>query len=346
MTMLRMISAAFVLALATAAHAQVTGALTRATPVLKSEVTITGELVRIGDLVENAGAAENVAIFRAPDPGSTGVVAAERILTALRAHAVIGVDTRGTLEVVVTRASRTITAQQFQSRVAQALAGKYRLGGAANIDVTFDREIRTLHVERDAAAELQIAHLRYDPRTTRFDAILELPASGTAKPPLLRLSGTAVETVEIATLMRAYDRGEVLKASDVVIERRPKSEATGPIIAASDRAVGLAARRPLRAGVALRDGDLMRPELVQRNESVTIVYEAPGIMLTMRGKALESGSDGDSIAVLNVQSKRTVHGTVSGPGRVDVVTASQQLGGSAVAAPATDKFSGQRRGVE
>ena len=35
-------------------------------PALKREVIVTGELVRIGDLVENAGAVAEVAIFRAP----------------------------------------------------------------------------------------------------------------------------------------------------------------------------------------------------------------------------------------------------------------------------------------
>ena len=35
-------------------------------PALKREATITGELVRIGDLIENAGVVAEVPIFRAP----------------------------------------------------------------------------------------------------------------------------------------------------------------------------------------------------------------------------------------------------------------------------------------
>jgi flagella basal body P-ring formation protein FlgA len=44
----------------------------------------------------------------------------------------------------------------------------------------------------------------------------------------------------------------------------------------------------------------------------------PGITLTARGKALESGGEGDIINVLNPQSKRTVQGVIIGPGRVDI----------------------------
>jgi flagella basal body P-ring formation protein FlgA len=43
-------------------------------------------------------------------------------------------------------------------------------------------------------------------------------------------------------------------------------------------------------------------------------------MLTTRGKALESGGDGDAISVLNVETKRTIQGVVSGPNRVTIMS--------------------------
>jgi flagellar basal body P-ring formation protein FlgA len=46
----------------TPAAAQMTGS----TPTLKREVTMTGEIVRIGDLVDRAGALSAMPIFRAP----------------------------------------------------------------------------------------------------------------------------------------------------------------------------------------------------------------------------------------------------------------------------------------
>src|SRR5258706_12651928 len=76
---------------------------------LKAQVAVTGELVRIGDLVENAGVVADVAIFRAPDLGQTGGVSASRVVEAVRPHQIIGLDTRGLTEVAVTRLSRVIT---------------------------------------------------------------------------------------------------------------------------------------------------------------------------------------------------------------------------------------------
>jgi flagella basal body P-ring formation protein FlgA len=62
----------------------------------------------------------------------------------------------------------------------------------------------------------------------------------------------------------------------------------------------------------------MKPDLVQRSEAVTLVYEVPGIVLTLRGKAIDSGAEGDTISVMNEQTKRIVQGTIVGPGRVAI----------------------------
>jgi flagella basal body P-ring formation protein FlgA len=67
--------------------------------------------------------------------------------------------------------------------------------------------------------------------------------------------------------------------------------------------------------------DLVKPLIVQRNETVTITYQVPGIVLTARGKAAEAGALGDVVGVLNIQSNRTVQATVTGPGRVSIAAA-------------------------
>jgi flagella basal body P-ring formation protein FlgA len=63
----------------------------------------------------------------------------------------------------------------------------------------------------------------------------------------------------------------------------------------------------------------MKPMIVQHNDTVSIVYEAPGLMLTLRGQAQDAGALGDTIGVLNVQSKRVVQGIITGPGRVQIL---------------------------
>lgn len=291
-----------------------------AAPRLKELVAVNSELVRIGDLVENAGAVADVPVFRAPDLGQTGAVAVARIAEALRPYDVTGLDTGGLSEVVVTRLSRALTGKDIAERIARAISGQYGFGDAQNIAIVLDREIRILHVEPTATAELTVARLSVEPRTGRFDISFELPGM-VARRTSLRFTGTATETVETATLARTVRPGDVLKASDVAMERRPKAEVNGDGLTAAE-AVGLAAKSAMRGGKVLRTDDLTQPQLVQRNESVTITYQVPGIMLTVRGKATEAGALGDVISVLNIQSNRPVQATVTGPGSVSIAAPS------------------------
>jgi flagella basal body P-ring formation protein FlgA len=301
-----------------------------AAPALRASVTVVGDIVRIGDLVEHAGVVADVPLFRAPDLGTRGAVPTERVVEAIRPHQLIGIDTRGISEVVVTRASRTITVQEISTRIAKALESQYGLGEARNITVEFDRDARTLNVEPNISGDLDVVSLSYNRRTSRFDATIDLPSSTALHWQATHYSGTAVETVEAVTVDHPMEHGEILKASDLTKLRRPKSE--GSVITDPQAAAGLAARHQLRPGQPLHDADLMKPALVQRNDVVTIFYEAPGINLTLRGQAQDAGALGDTINVMNTQSKRMLQGVVVGAGRVTVAAVPSRVVESAPAA--------------
>jgi len=296
-----------------------------ASPVLRANVTVSGDVVRIGDVIDNAGPAAQIAIYRAPDLGTVGSLPAAKIIAALRAHQVIGVDTRNIQDVTITRLSRTIGSKEIENQVAQALERRNGLGEAANLSLTFDRDVQGLQLDSATSGALDPVAVRFDPRNGRFDVTFSIGNDANAAPTKLRFTGTAVETVEAAVLARSVDSKEVLKSSDVIIERRPKAE-VGNDGTSRDRAVGMQTRRQLRAGQALRVADLTKPDLVTRDQAVTLVYESAGLYLTIRGKALEGGTEGDVVNVLNLQSKRTVSGVVVGRGQVAVsVPAPRQL---------------------
>src|SRR6266481_3379085 len=295
-----------------------------ATPVLRANVIVSGELVRIGDVIDNAGASARIAIYRAPDLGTTGSLPTAQVISALRAHQVIGVDTRDISAVSVTRLARTIEGKDIELQVARALEHKGGLGEAANLSLSFDRDVGDIKLEASNSGAMQVASSRFEPRNNRFDVTFEIASDNGAAPTRLRFTGTAIETVEAAVLARGVERNEVIKSSDIVIERRPKAE-VGNDLAARDRAIGMQARKQLRAGQALKSADLARPDLVQRDQAVTLTYESTGLYLTIRGKALEGGTEGDVVNVLNLQSKRTVSGVVTGRGLVSVALATPRL---------------------
>ena len=319
--MIRLFVAAFI-----ASSAFATSAIAQAQnqPRLKSEAIIHGDIVRIGDLIENCGVVANVPIFRAPDLGYTGSVSVDAVLNAIRDHALVGIDTAGLSKVVVTRATRTVPTTDIEDLIARTLSARFDLGDSKDITVALGHDMRSIYVDPLSVGEPRVTHIDYDTRSTRFDATIEIP-SDSAKRSVLRITGRAIPTVEVVTIGRTVERGNILKDTDIVMERRPRSEVGRDAITKRADVIGMAARGAMQGGRPLRAADLMKPDLVLRNQAVTLVYEAPGMVLTIRGKANEGGAEGDVISVLNEQSKRVVQGMIIGPGRVAITAGSPRL---------------------
>ncbi|AWO92663.2 MULTISPECIES: flagellar basal body P-ring formation chaperone FlgA [Bradyrhizobium] len=332
-TTLATISALLLLALPAQAADDVIAA-----PTLRASVTVTSDVVRVGDLIDNAGSAALIPVYRSPDLGTTGALPVAHVLSVLRAKQVIGVMTGDIREVQVTRLARTLANKDLENAVASALERRFGLGDAANITVTFDRGVADMRLDASNTGALQPVATRYDARGGRFDIAFEINNDNNPAPTKLRFTGTAIETVEVAVLTRDIDRADLLKSSDVTLERRPKAEVTGEA-ASRDRTIGMQLRRPMRAGTPIRVADIVKPDFVQRDQNVTIIYQVPGLYLTTRGKAIESGAEGDTVSVLNLQSKRTLTGVVTGRGQITVQGASQ----SPPMAPAVERTSSLKR---
>ena len=317
MTVRSLLLAAALLAASTVTASALDGDDVISAPVLRASVTVSGDVVRIGDVIDNAGSSAQIAIYRAPDLGTTGTLPTAQVLSVLRAHQVIGVDTRDIREIQVTRLARRLEGKDIEAQVAHALEHRNGLGDAANLSLTFDRDVQDMRLDASNTGAMVPTSVRYDVRSTRFDITFDIANDSVTTPTKLRFTGTAIETVEAAVLARNIERNEVVKSSDVVVERRPKLE-VGTDAASRDRTVGMQARRQLRAGQALKSADLAKPDLVTRDQTVTLIYEATGLYLTIRGKALEAGTEGDVVSVLNLQSKRMVSGVVVGRGQVSI----------------------------
>jgi len=200
MMMFRKILLATALLAASAIHASAQGGDdVIATPVLRANVNVVGDLVRVGDVIDNAGSAAQIAIYRAPDLGTTGSLPTEQVLSALRAHQVIGVDTRDIKEIAVTRLARTFEAKDIELAVARALEHRGGLGDAANLSLAFDRDVGDLKLDSSNTGAMAVVSARFEPRNNRFDVSFEIANDNIAAPTKLRFTGAAIETVEAAT---------------------------------------------------------------------------------------------------------------------------------------------------
>lgn len=83
-------------------------------------------------------------------------------------------------------------------------------------------------------------------------------------------------------------------------------------------AVGLEAQVTLYQGRPVRAGDIGPPALVDRNDIVALSYDRAGLRILTDGRALDRAGLGERVRVMNLASRITVTGTVTGPGEISV----------------------------
>ena len=299
----------------------------RVQPKLRAAVSVTADLVTIGDFFDDAGELGKVALFRAPDLGTTGPVSARRVVDLARAAGLAVSDTDGLVEVTVSRLSRPVEASEIGRLIAiETLRRPGRTDDVSidDLDVAFDVPVEPRHADLRSNAPVRIVSFSYVALGGRFDALVQIDKGETSE--RLHLRGTVTETTTIATLSRPLARGDIVSAEDVQVERVPRARVGSLRTVLDPRDIaGQQARRALRAGQPVIAGDFARPQVVARGETVTVVYRTAALQVAGRGLAQQAGAVGDLVAILNPQSKRTVHATITAPGRVEVQASSTTL---------------------
>jgi flagella basal body P-ring formation protein FlgA len=283
---------------------------------LRPIVQVEDDVVRIGDLIEGAGERASLPVFGAPQPGASGMISAGRIVSAARDHGVVGVETNGLSTVTVRRLGRTVGAEEIAKAVQQAIVTQHQLPG--DIEIELNAGQMEVVVESAAREPVAVRALSYNGASGRFEATFVVPGSRALELSPAKVIGSVSDVVRVPVLSRAVLKGDVVTANDVVLERRRRSELGQDVLTDIARVAGNAARRAMGRGSLLRETDVQRPEAIERNATIMMTFEQPGLQLAMRGKALAAGAVGDVIQVQNLSSKRTVEAVITGPNRAAV----------------------------
>lgn len=284
---------------------------------LRGDVTATGDVLTVADLIEGvSGPAATRPLFRAPALGESGTIQVKRIVDAAAALGLKSVETAGRAQITVIRAARRVGQAEIETAVKSQLEAQHGIDTRA-LSIVFEGT-PALVVAPDVKAPVTVEDLVYDRRTRRVSALVAISPNPGERRASARVGGALVELVQVAVLNRTFNRGEAVQASDITFERRVRDAVPQDAEPEDATLVGRVARRALPAGTVIRAGDLAKPELVARGDIVTVVYEVPGLVLTLRARAEQAGTQGDTITITNPQSKRTLQGQVVAAGRVSV----------------------------
>ena len=280
---------------------------------LRSQAQASGDTLTLGDLFEGLDAKANIVVGPAPAPGSRATYQVKHIVALARIH---GLDWRPTgreAPLVVARGG-----QQFgRGEVIDRLRDELRARGYRDrLEIDLAGRLYDAGFKRTGAA-LALREFELNQISGQFSATLVV-TSHAGQREYLPLSGRALAVRRVPVVQRLIRRGETISEADVGWTELRLAPGTRGIAETMDAVLGQAARRPLRPGDPLQEADLTAPIIVQKGTLVTMVLQAPGLVLTSTGRALENAAIGEAVRVMNPHSKRTIDATVIGPDQVRV----------------------------
>jgi flagella basal body P-ring formation protein FlgA len=138
-------------------------------------------------------------------------------------------------------------------------------------------------------------------------------------------SGTFGLGLDYPVLARPLAAGETITLSDLTFEAIPYDRAPRDAVAEPGDLLGRVARRPLPAGQALRMSDIRQPLAFKRGEMVLLTYQAGGVRIVARGRALADAGLGEPARLVNLQSNRPVEAIATGVGEARAIAVGSTL---------------------
>jgi flagella basal body P-ring formation protein FlgA len=284
-----------------------------ALPVLDAQVETPNRVVTVGDMFKNAGDLASQPLFLAPAPGTSGIVSLDDIRAAAAKAGLAEFDDGGATGVRVSRAATAVTPSTLAALVSADLKARGLLAPGVSIEAAFDASLSGLAAAAVPDA-VQLVNLRYAPDSGLFAARFSL--AGVADP--LDVTGQLQLMTTAPELTETLAAGTILTADDIMQQQVPLSLVTNGNVATTDQLIGKALQRQSRAGMVLRVTDVADPQIVSRNDLVTVYLHLGAMTLTVKGRALNAASVGEPVAVLNTVSNHVVHGIARADGAVEI----------------------------
>jgi flagella basal body P-ring formation protein FlgA len=291
-----------------------------AAPVLRAEVSVNHPVVTVGDMFDDAGLLAEKALFRAPAPGTTGMVGLDAVHAAAAKAGLDDYLADGVLAVKVERRAAVVDGTMLTDLIAGDLGFRGLVPAGASVEARFDGGAPTFNAE-DVAVPATLTALRWQPGSRAFAARFEI--AGIARP--VEVTGTLDLMVEVPHLAATLKAGTVLTPADIEMKAVPFDYADRAGLEALDDLVGKELRRNGRAGLMLKAADVMEPLAVHRNAQVTVLLKTGPMTLTVLAQSLGDASAGQPVQVMNSVTKKILNGVAAADGTVEIATAAQKL---------------------
>ncbi|NIA69454.1 flagellar basal body P-ring formation protein FlgA [Pelagibius litoralis] len=283
---------------------------------LRGEAIVEDRVVRLGDLFDGIAEAAlaETPVAHAPRLGDTVDIGARWLFAVAKAHDLAWQPRSRYDRITVLRASSKIVTADIEAAVRQALAER---GLDGQLQLALDNPSVAMQVPTSSEQSLAVTGLTVDRNSGRFIAHVTAPAHGE---PQARASvtGRALKLVDVPVLRRNLRPGDVIRSGDIEWISMPINRMTRGTVSEQQALVGMSPRRPIRSQQLIRTSDLQTPVVVAKNSLVTIRLQTYRMELSVKGRAMEDGAEGDVIRVMNTKSNSVVNAVIIDAGNVTV----------------------------
>lgn len=286
-----------------------------------AEIGLKGEsevqnTVRLSDLFTGIEADVDQDIAQAPPPGQKATYNANVLMRLAQRYRLDWKPRSAADHVVIATACTCISNEALSDAVIKKLKAADVKG---EIDVIFDNRGLKIALPAGTMPVFDLENFDYNPLTRRFHAMFD--AETVSGPYATPITGRISIKRTIPVLAKRLDAGSVISAADLDWLTVPEEHVNAMVATETSQLIGRELRRNTGGGEILRAQDVMAPRLVTRGGLVTLKIETPFMLLTVQGKALQDGAQGETVRATNTQSNRVIEGVVDGQGSILVRTA-------------------------
>ena len=114
----------------------------------------------------------------------------------------------------------------------------------------------------------------------------------------------------VVVVKRPMARHQIISPEDLSLEKRDLSKVPAGAITNVQEVIGQRLRRTVGVGIVLRSSLVDKPPLVKRGDVVRLLIETERLRITALGRVDETGARGDTVRVINLDSRKRVYGQV------------------------------------
>ena len=133
------------------------------------------------------------------------------------------------------------------------------------------------------------------------------------------VSADVARIQNVLVMERTLQRLSVIEEGDIRLQSLHVRRHRSRYVSDPEGVVGKRLTQSLRKGVPIRSDQVEIAPLVQRGERVTLTLQSGALQIITSAEAKEDGHLGETIKVLNLDSKKTVFAEVAGAANVRIV---------------------------